>query len=274
MLCWLNHELYHMEIDEPRAWTLAVAYIKRGGCIWLNMAHKLDNMAWFRRHSFVGNSDDKEGLQWFLCAFDCRVRVECFSIWVWEPLSWHRSRRRRRKEVHLQTSESDDRASFSLTSLPGGEAKRGLERRSNCSSLDTGSFGRASRTRRTGRRASSPQRAVPSRSSPRNRLRAVATRDRRCRRRPLLRRLPLFRAMTGAKYDWGTCMRSNNTNHTQVWRHRAKTPELDCSGYVIAPTASSSLYCKKTSWNSAPPPPQPLANGVLIATLAEAQKDP
>ena len=29
ILCWLNQELYHMEIDEPCVWTLAVTYIKR-----------------------------------------------------------------------------------------------------------------------------------------------------------------------------------------------------------------------------------------------------
>ena len=47
----------------------------------------LDNMAWCRHHSFVVNSDDKEGLHWFVCAFDCRVRLVCFIIWVWELLS-------------------------------------------------------------------------------------------------------------------------------------------------------------------------------------------
>ena len=29
ILCGLNQELYHMEIDEPYVWTLVVAYIKR-----------------------------------------------------------------------------------------------------------------------------------------------------------------------------------------------------------------------------------------------------
>ena len=33
------------------------------------------------------NSNDKEGLHWFVCAFDCRVRLELFTTWVWEPLS-------------------------------------------------------------------------------------------------------------------------------------------------------------------------------------------
>ena len=47
----------------------------------------LDNMAWCRRHIFVVNGDDKEGLHCFVCAFHCRVRLERFIIWVWEPLS-------------------------------------------------------------------------------------------------------------------------------------------------------------------------------------------
>ena len=47
----------------------------------------LDNTAWCRRHIFVVNSDDKEGSPWFVCALDCRVRLERFIIWVWEPLS-------------------------------------------------------------------------------------------------------------------------------------------------------------------------------------------
>ena len=48
---------------------------------------RLANMRWCRRHIFVANAADKEGLHWFLCAFDCRVRLELFTIWVWEPLS-------------------------------------------------------------------------------------------------------------------------------------------------------------------------------------------
>ena len=32
-------------------------------------------------------SNDKEGLHWFVCAFDCRVRLVLFIVWVWEPLS-------------------------------------------------------------------------------------------------------------------------------------------------------------------------------------------
>ena len=40
--------------------------------------------------------------------------------------------------ANRSSSKVDDRTSFFLTSLPGGEAKRG----SNSSSLDTGCFGR------------------------------------------------------------------------------------------------------------------------------------
>ena len=48
---------------------------------------RMANMRWCRRHIFVVISNDKEGLHWFVCAFDCRVRLELFTIWVWEPLS-------------------------------------------------------------------------------------------------------------------------------------------------------------------------------------------
>ena len=48
---------------------------------------RLANMRLCRRHIFVVNSDDKEELHWFVCAFNCRVRLELFTIWVWEPLS-------------------------------------------------------------------------------------------------------------------------------------------------------------------------------------------
>ena len=89
ILCWLDQELQHMEVDELGAWNLAVAYIKRVSR-WMQMVESssaLDDMAWCRRHTLVVNSDDKEGLPWFVCAFDCGVRLERFIIWVWEPLS-------------------------------------------------------------------------------------------------------------------------------------------------------------------------------------------
>ena len=64
ILCWLNQEVCHMEIDEPRAWTLAVLYIKRlSKCMRrVESATTLDNMAWCHRHIFVVDSNDKEGL--------------------------------------------------------------------------------------------------------------------------------------------------------------------------------------------------------------------
>ena len=78
-----------MEIDEPRVCTLAVLYIKRlSKCMQMvEYATTLDNMDWCRRHIFVVNSDDKEELHMFVCAFDCGVQLERFIIWVWEPLS-------------------------------------------------------------------------------------------------------------------------------------------------------------------------------------------
>ena len=118
----------------------SVTYIKRV-FTWMQIIEcgsTLDGVAWCRHHTFVFNSDDKEALQWFVCAFHCRVRLERFIIWVWAPLSsislirpllvastplrigrfdrkrtwqgllslhlllWHRSQRRRHKEVHLQ----------------------------------------------------------------------------------------------------------------------------------------------------------------------------
>ena len=78
-----------MKIDEPRAWTLAVLYIKRlSRCMRrVESGTRMDNMRCCRRRIFVANSNDEEGLHWFVCAFDCRVRLELFTIWVWEPLS-------------------------------------------------------------------------------------------------------------------------------------------------------------------------------------------
>ena len=87
-MCWLNQELYHNEIDEPRVWSLALLYIKRLSKYMqrVESGERMANMRWCR-HIFVVNSNDKEGLHWFVCAFDCRVRLELFTIWVWEPLS-------------------------------------------------------------------------------------------------------------------------------------------------------------------------------------------
>ena len=67
----------------PRAWTVAFLYIKRlSKCV-----RRVESGTWCRCPIFVVNSNDKEGLHWFVCAFDCCVRLELFTIWVWEPLS-------------------------------------------------------------------------------------------------------------------------------------------------------------------------------------------
>ena len=89
IVCWLNQELCHMEIDEPRVWTLVLLYIKRLSRYMqrVESGERLANMRWCCRHIFVVNSDDKEGLHCFVCAFNCHVRLELFTIWVWEPLS-------------------------------------------------------------------------------------------------------------------------------------------------------------------------------------------
>ena len=87
ILCWLNQELCHMKIHEPRAWALAVVYIKGlSNCMrMVESGTTLGNMAWCRRHIFVVSSDDKEGLHWFVCAFNCHAQLEHFIIWVWNP---------------------------------------------------------------------------------------------------------------------------------------------------------------------------------------------
>ena len=57
ILCWLTQELYHMESDEPRSWTLAVAYIKRVSQ-WMRMVESsstLHSMALCCLHTFVVN---------------------------------------------------------------------------------------------------------------------------------------------------------------------------------------------------------------------------
>ena len=66
ILCWLNQELCHMEIDEPCG-TLAVLYIKRlFTCMRIvESATTQNDMAWCRRHIFVVNTNDKEGAHWF-----------------------------------------------------------------------------------------------------------------------------------------------------------------------------------------------------------------
>ena len=89
IFCWLDQELCHMESEEPRAWTHALTYINRLSQWMLIVEHgtTMDDMAWCRHPIFVVNSYDKEGLHWSNCAFDCRVRLNRFIIWVWEPLN-------------------------------------------------------------------------------------------------------------------------------------------------------------------------------------------
>ena len=63
ILCWLNQEVCHNEIDEPRAWTLTLVYIKRLSKYMQRVEREgMANMRWCRRHIFVINSDDKEEL--------------------------------------------------------------------------------------------------------------------------------------------------------------------------------------------------------------------
>ena len=64
IVCWLNQEVYHNEIDEPRVWTLALLYIKTLSRYMdrVESGTRLANMRWCRRHIFVVSSDDKEGL--------------------------------------------------------------------------------------------------------------------------------------------------------------------------------------------------------------------
>ena len=75
----------YSEVDlfaPPPTWTLALLYIKRLSRHMerVESGTRLANMKWCRRHIFVVTSDDKEGLHWFVCAFNCRVRLELFTI--------------------------------------------------------------------------------------------------------------------------------------------------------------------------------------------------
>ena len=89
ILAWLNDKLYHNEVEEPRAWSMAVTYIV--SC--LKMMRKYEDskgnnhttigLAWRRRHIFIVNSDDREGLHGFLCAIDCTVTVWAFKVHTW-----------------------------------------------------------------------------------------------------------------------------------------------------------------------------------------------
>ena len=92
ILAWLHDKLYHNEFEEPRAWTMAVTYIV--SCLKMmrkyedskGTNHTTVGLAWRHRHIFIVNSDDREGLHWFLCAIDRRVPIWAFKVHIWEPL--------------------------------------------------------------------------------------------------------------------------------------------------------------------------------------------
>ena len=48
--------------------------------------HKTVRLAWRQRHIFIVNSEDREGLHWFLCAIGCKVPIWAFKVHIWEPL--------------------------------------------------------------------------------------------------------------------------------------------------------------------------------------------
>ena len=76
---WLTNKLYQLKVDEPRAWTMVVSFI-------LSLLLFRDGLGWCRRHTIIVNSDDREGLHWFLCAMDCTPPIWAFIVWIWEPL--------------------------------------------------------------------------------------------------------------------------------------------------------------------------------------------
>ena len=47
--------------------------------------HTIVGLAWRRRHIFIVNSDNCEGLPLFVCAMDYRVLVAAFKVCFWEP---------------------------------------------------------------------------------------------------------------------------------------------------------------------------------------------
>ena len=92
IVAWLNDKLYHNEVEQPRACTMAVTYIasclKRIRKYEDNKGnnHKTVGLAWRQRYIFIVNSDDREGLHWFLCAIDVKVPEWAFKVHIWEPL--------------------------------------------------------------------------------------------------------------------------------------------------------------------------------------------
>ena len=92
ILAWLHDKLYHNVVDEPWAWTTAAAYIVSRLKIMRKYkdskgtSHTTVGLAWRRRHIFIVDSDDREGLYWFVCARDCRVQVWALKVHIWVPL--------------------------------------------------------------------------------------------------------------------------------------------------------------------------------------------
>ena len=70
-----------MGIDDPRAWTLAVHYIKRMSSKMQAAESSLppDDMASCRYHTLVVNSDDPVGLHWLVCGMDCCLPLSTFT---------------------------------------------------------------------------------------------------------------------------------------------------------------------------------------------------
>ena len=87
---WLTNKLYHLEIDEPRLWIMAVSFILPLFCNMRAFERGQTSfhaaLGWHRRHTMIVNNDDREGLHWFLCAMDCTQPVWAFRVWIWEPL--------------------------------------------------------------------------------------------------------------------------------------------------------------------------------------------
>ena len=63
----------------------------------------------------------------------------------------------------------------------------------------------------------------------------------------------LFSCHNSSKETLGRGKCKSNTHHAKGRLKRTEPPDLDLACYVIAPIDSSSLYCRKTSCNSAPP---------------------
>ena len=49
-------------------------------------SHNTVGLAWRRRHPFIVNSDEREGLHWFRSMDNCKVPVWAFKVLILEPL--------------------------------------------------------------------------------------------------------------------------------------------------------------------------------------------